>query len=164
MEHLKLGCKIKSGYLSIHCLLYLHFTHCQGVLFVYAQAFKQLSLCLHQSLSSCCTVFFHFVFCSCLFSIIIVAALSEHVSKWLKRQGALPVDEHEEMDGLTLPVPSLATIAVRPTQLPIINPLRPAESQPVTSSPTCGVADGATTEAHDGIGKLLAALSGVSPG
>jgi len=94
-----------------------------------------------------------------------VAALSEHVSKWLKRQGALPVDEHEEMDGLTPPVPSpTTTVAVRPTQLPIINPLRPAESQPVTSSPTCGVADGATTEAQDGIGKLLAALCGVSPG
>lgn len=108
--------------------------------------------------------FFILFFVPVFFSIIIVAALSEHVSKWLKRQGALPVDEHEEMDGLTPPVPSPATTPVRPTQLPIVNPLRPAESQPVTSSPTCGVADGATTEEHDGIGKLLAALSGVSPG
>lgn len=82
----------------------------------------------------------------------------------LKRQGALPMDEHEEMDVLTLPIPSPETTAVRPTQLPILNPLRPAEPQPVTSSPSCGVVDGATTEADDGIGKLVAALSGVSPG
>jgi hypothetical protein len=93
-----------------------------------------------------------------------VAALSENMAKWLKRQGALPMDEHEEMDGLTPPVPSPATVAVRPTRLPIVNPYRPAELQPVTSSPTCGVADGAMAEAHDGIGKLLAALNGVSPG
>jgi hypothetical protein len=99
-----------------------------------------------------------------VFFIIVVAALSEHMAKWLKRQGALPVDEHEEMDGLTPPLPSPATVAVRPTQLPIINPLRPAESQPITSSPTGGVADGATMEAHDGVGKLLAALNCVSPG
>lgn len=93
-----------------------------------------------------------------------MAALSENMAKWLKRQGALPMDEHEEMDGLTPPVPSPATVAVRPTRLPIVNPYRPAELQPVTSSPTCGVADGAMAEAHDGIGKLLAALNGVSPG
>lgn len=121
--------------------------------------------CICQSLSSCCTVFF-FILClfSCLFFIIIVAAISEHMAKWLKRQGALPMDAHEEMDGLTLPVPSSQTVAVRPTQLPIVSPLRPAESHLVTSSPTCGVADGATTEVHDGIGELLAALNGVSPG
>lgn len=93
-----------------------------------------------------------------------MAALSEHMAKWLKRHGSLSVDEHEDMDGLTPPVPSPATIAVRPNQLPIVNPLRPAESQPVTFSPSCGVADGATMDAHDGIGKLLAALNGVSPG
>jgi len=108
--------------------------------------------------------FFILFFVPVLFFIIIVAALSEHMSQWLEHQGALPVEEHEEMDGLTPPVPSPATVAVRPTQLPIVNPLRPAESQPVTSSPTCGVADGATTEAHDDIGKLLAALNGISPG
>lgn len=146
-------------------MLYLHFTHYQGFLFVYAQTFKQLTFfSFYQSLSSCCTVFFHFVFGFCLFFIIVVATLSEHMAKWLKRHGALPMDEHEELDGLTPPVPSPATVAVRPTQLLIINPLRPAESQPVSSSPTCGVADGATTEAYDGIGKLLAALNGVSPG
>jgi hypothetical protein len=125
---------------------------------------NSLPFSFYQSLSSGCTVFFHFAFGFCLFFIIVVAALSEHMAKWLKRQGALPMDEHEELDGLTPPVPSPANVAVRPTQLPIVNPLRPAESQPVTSSPTCGVADGATTEAHDGIGKLLAALNGVSPG
>lgn len=145
-------------------LLYLQLTHYQGCWFIYAQAFEQLTFVFHQSLSSCYTVFFHFVFCSCLFFIIVVATMSEHMAKLLKRQGALPVDEREEMDGLTPPVPSSETAAVRPTQLPIVSPLRPAESQPVTSSPTCGVADGATTEAHDGIGKLVAALNGISPG
>ena len=108
--------------------------------------------------------FFILFFCSCLFFIIIVAAISEHMAKWLKRQGVLPMDEHEEMDGLPPPIPPPETVAVRPTHLPIVSPLQPAESQPVTSSPTCGVADGVTMEAHDGIGKLLAALNGVSPG
>jgi len=111
---------------------------------------------LHCIFSFCFWFLFVFHYCC--------GTLSEHMAKWLKRQGALPMDEHEELDDLTPPVPSPSTVAVRPTQLPIINPLRPAESQPVTSSPTCGVADGATTEAHDGIGKLLAALNGVSPG
>jgi hypothetical protein len=74
------------------------------------------------------------------------------------------MDAHEEMDGLTPPVPSPKTVAVRPTHLPIVDPLRPAEPHTVTSSPTCGVAGGATTEVHDGIGKLLVALNGVSPG
>jgi hypothetical protein len=146
-------------------LLYLHFTHYHGFLFVNAQVFKQ-----HTFLFPPITVFplhcgfFSFCFWFLFVFVIIVATLSEHMAKWLKRQGALQVDEHQEMDGLTPPVPSPVTVAVRPNQLPIVNPLRPAESQPVTSSPTCGVADGATTDAHDGIGKLLAALNGVSPG
>lgn len=108
-----------------------------------------------------------FLFWSCLFSIIIVAILSERMARMLKRQGALPTDENEEMDE---PSPSVSnstpptTPAVRPNQLPIANPLRPAEPQPVTSSPTCGVEDGVMAEAHDGIGKLMAALNGISPG
>lgn len=110
-----------------------------------------------------------FFFCSCLFSIIVVAILSERMARLLKHQGALPMDEHEEMDSPTLPVsdssvPTPVTPAVRPNQLPIANPLRPAEPQPLASSPTCGIEDGAMTEAHDGIGKLIAAFTGISPG
>ncbi|XP_069677566.1 uncharacterized protein RhoGAP19D isoform X4 [Periplaneta americana] len=91
---------------------------------------------------------------------------AERMARMLKRQGALPTDENEEMDE---PSPSVSnstpptTPAVRPNQLPIANPLRPAEPQPVTSSPTCGVEDGVMAEAHDGIGKLMAALNGISP-
>jgi hypothetical protein len=132
---------------------------------------KELKLIAHLCFSPftvfllyCQYFFILFLFCSCLFFIIVVATLSEHMAKLLKRQGALPMDEHEEMDGLTPPVPSPERAAVRPTQLPIISPLRPAESQPVTSSPTCGLADEATTEARDGIGTFVAALNGVSPG
>ncbi|PNF34872.1 hypothetical protein B7P43_G03117, partial [Cryptotermes secundus] len=93
---------------------------------------------------------------------------AERMARLLKRHGALPMDEHEEMDSLTPPVspstvPIPATPAERPNQLPIAHPLRPAEPQPVTSSPTCGVEDGDTNEAHDGIGKLVAALNDISP-
>lgn len=124
-----------------------------------------------QSLFFCYVIYISFTFflCTHLFSIIVVATLSERMARLLKRQGVLPMDEHEEMDNLTPPVsPSIvpipATPAERPNQLPIAHPLRPAELHPVTSSPTCGVEDGDTTEAHDGIGKLVAALSGISPG
>lgn len=73
------------------------------------------------------------------------------------------MDEREEMDSLTPPA-TPATPADRPNQLPIAHPLRPADPQPVTSSPTYRVEDGDMTEAQDGIGKLVAALHGVSPG
>lgn len=117
----------------------------------------------------CYLYFFYFFLCSYLSSIIVVATLSERMARLLKRHGALPMDEHEEMDRLTPPVspstvPIPATPAERPNQLPIAHPLRPAEPQPVTSSPTCGVEDGDTNEAHDGIGKLVAALNDISPG
>lgn len=101
-----------------------------------------------------------------------MAILSERMARLLKRQGAFPVDEREEMDSLAPPAspstaPTLSTPATpadRPNQLPIAHPLRPAEPQPMTSSPTCAVENGEMTEAHDGIGKLVAALHGVSPG
>jgi hypothetical protein len=97
-----------------------------------------------------------------------VAILSERMARLLKRQGAHPVDESEEMDSLTPPVsptaPTPATPADRPNQLPIAHPLWPAEPQPLTSSPTCGVEEGDVTEAQDGIGNLVAALHGISPG
>lgn len=124
-----------------------------------------------QSQFFCYVIYISFTFflCSYLFSIIVVATLSERMARLLKRHGALPMDEHEEMDSLTPPVspstvPIPAAPAQRPNQLSIAHPLRPAEPQPVTSSPTCGVEDGDMTEAHDGIGKLVAALSGISPG
>jgi hypothetical protein len=149
----------------------LHFTHCEGFLFICVQIFSSLLYIFHQSVFFCYIIYISFTFflCSYLFSIIVVAILSERMARLLKRQGALAMDEREEMDSPTPPVspstiPIPATPAVRPNQLPIAHPLRPAEPQPVTSSPTCGVEDGDMTEAHDGIGKLMAALSGISPG
>jgi hypothetical protein len=132
---------------------------------------KVKAACLHffpVTILLLCYVYFScslFCFRFCLFSVIVVAILSERMARLLKRQGAFPMDEHEEMDS---PSPSsdstVPTPAIRPNHLLIANPLRPAEPQPVTSSPTCGVEDGVMTEAHDGIGNLMAAVSGISPG
>lgn len=114
-------------------------------------------------------MYFSLFFPSCLFFVIVVAILSERMARLLKRQGAFPMDEHEEMDSpppssdSTIPPPALPA-AVRPSQLLIANPLRPAEPQPVTSSPTYGVEEGSMTEAHDGIRKLMSAVSNISPG
>jgi hypothetical protein len=87
------------------------------------------------------------------------------MARLLKRHGAVPVDEREEMDSLAAPAsPTPATPADRPNQLPIAHPLRPAEPQPATSSPTRGAEDGDMTATQDGIGKLVAALHDISPG